>query len=146
MEFEKQALTKKVAREMRAATRRTEFEGHRFAYTDLKELWATADGEHVLCTHEHDTSWQYWHKYPDGSCVPVVVCASRDEAEQEAINRLIPPTEDDLSSTVGVYLKARFSPTSKWIVVRITGEKTLDELTGIYSRLGCTEIITEQVA
>jgi hypothetical protein len=145
MEFEKQPLTKSVARALRAGTRRQEFDGHRFAYPDLKELWVSDDKIHVLCTHDHDKAWQYWHQV-EGSWHPVGAYESREDAEQTALGRLIPPSEEEISEVSGTYLKARFSSTSRWIVTRITGEKTIDELTGIYTRLGCTEIITERVA
>ena len=64
--FAKQPLTRYVARGMRAATKGREFDGHKFRYEDLKELWISADEHHVVLTHDVDPVWQYWCDTLDG--------------------------------------------------------------------------------
>lgn len=66
LEWEKQPLTRTLARAIRAATRRSrpKIEGHGFNYNDLKELWSAED-VHVVCTHSTDPVWQRWFYSPD---------------------------------------------------------------------------------
>ena len=64
--FAKQPLTRYVARGMRAATKGRELDGHRFTFTDLKELYISDDEHHVVATHAKDPVWQYWLDTPNG--------------------------------------------------------------------------------
>jgi hypothetical protein len=62
-----QPLTRELARGLRAATRKTpHLDGHRFTYTDLKELHSAQGGTHLVLTHDADPVWQYWHRPPEG--------------------------------------------------------------------------------
>jgi hypothetical protein len=143
--WEKQPLTRQVARALRAATHRIQFDGHVFGYNDLKEMWMDVDGVHVVCTHEHDPAWQYWHREDNGAWKPVgayeTIIAAQKIA-QGAHDDSEPVVEPPISP--GTYVLARFKGRDNWMRTRIMSKDGVQRMIDIWDRLGC-EVTLEQV-
>lgn len=134
MEWVKHPLTREVARAIRAANRvgRYEIEDHRFAYADLKELWASEDECHAVLTHDKDPIWQYWVN--DGAWRQFSVHRTREDAQKEA---LVQTQEEPTSTPVpGIYLLARCGTDSRPIKVHCTSQEGPEALRSIFARLG----------
>ena len=131
MDFQKQPLTRALARSLRAGTRGIDFNGHTFRYTDLKDLWAAAD-IHAVLTHAEDTSWQYWFHAPAGGWQLVGVYPTRKEA-QEAAGQ--PQTGEELEP--GTYVMARWDENGRWMRVRSSSDRITENLCDIFKNLGC---------
>lgn len=140
MNFEKQPLTREVARGLRAATRKAvALDGHRFIYNDLKELWSSEDGAHLLCTHEGDVIWQYWHYPPEGTAR--LVCCFPTRREAEAAAALTVTGALPAKALPGIYLLA-WSPGGRTIRVQCrSGDPSIQQ--GIFERLGYETSIEE---
>lgn len=137
LDWEKQPLTRELARNLRAATRRhPAIDGHTFRYGDLKEMWAAA-GVHVVLTHGTDHVWQYWHQSPTGGWQPVSLHDTQAQARQAA-EGIVEPQQQG-----GVYVLARF-PGGNWIRTRVQSSSGVSTLTAIYTSLGC-EVREEHV-
>lgn len=140
LQWEKQPLTRELARNLRAATRRApSLDGHTFRYGELKELWA-AEG-HVVLTHSVDPVWQYWSHAPEGGWAPVSIHPSRQEAQATAEGTAV--SASDETSSVGDFLLARF-PGGNWIRTRIQSRNGMASMTAIYQNMGC-EVREEHV-
>lgn len=139
LEWVKQPLTREIARGLRAATRKiTPIDGHRFRFTDLKELWS-ADNEHFVCTHDEDRVWQYYHRSPDGGVQLICCVKTRRQAQAAAETTQNPPS----STPSGTYVLA-WQPGGR--IIRVTchsGDPSVQQ--GIFQRLGY-ETSVEQVA
>lgn len=129
--FVKQPLTREVARHLRAATRKVPpLDGHRFLYTDLKELWATEDGEHLVLTHDLDPIWQYWHRSPTGGMALVCCRPTRIEAQRAAEAAVV------TTVTAGKYVLAQ-QPGGRVIRVACRSEDP-SIVRSIFDKLGYT--------
>jgi hypothetical protein len=139
LEWEKQPLTREVARGLRAATRKmVAHGGHRFNYSDLKELWS-ARGEHFVCTHDTDPVWQYYHRSPEGT-VQLICCVQTRQEAQTTAEIKHDPTPPIPS---GTYVLA-WRPGGRTIRVACrSGDPSIQE--GIFQRLGY-ETTVEKVA
>ena len=134
-----QPLTRLLARTLRRVSQGVSLDNHRFAFTDLREMWM-ADDHHVVLTHHQDKKWQYWHLAPEGgSDWDLVSVHSSRKAAQEAARADLPPVERP-----GTYLLARATPTSRCIKVHITSSRGAQTLTEIFTGLGY-DTTTEEV-
>ena len=131
MNFEKAPLTRALARSLRAGTRGIDFNGHRFRYTDLKELWATPDDLHAVLTHDEDKDWQYWFHGATGWTL-VGIYPTRKEAQAAAGQ---PQSESELEP--GTYVMARWDEKSRWMRVRSSSDRITENLCDIFKSLGC---------
>jgi hypothetical protein len=130
--FDKQPLTQHIARSLRSGTRvtRPSFDGHRFDYNDLKELWASGNGQHVVLTHDKDPIWQYW-RLIDKSWRLMNVATTRRAAQ------VLAQSEEMLTAPAGgagTYVVAKKD--DRAIRVKCQSENGSTELTGIFTRLG----------
>lgn len=117
--WSKQPLTRTVARGMRAVTKGREFDGHRFSYNNLQELWISEDEHHVVCTHDDDKVWQYWLDAPEGGWALASVHGSREAAQSAALDHERPETQPD----TGTYVLATKGQGHRTIRVKcLTGE------------------------
>ena len=130
MNWEKQPLTRAVARSLRAGSRGIELAGQRFRYNDLKELWAV-DDIHAVLTHEGDKSWQYWFHGAHGWTL-VGVYPTRKEAQAAAGQ----PQDDDALEP-GTYVMARWDENGRWMRVRSSSDRITENLCDIFKNLGC---------
>ena len=130
MDFQKQPLTRAVARSLRAGSRGIELAGQRFRYNDLKELWAV-DDIHAVLTHEGDKSWQYWFHGEHGWTL-VGVYPTRKEAQAAAGQ----PQDDDALEP-GTYVMARWDENGRWMRVRSSSDRITENLCDIFKSLGC---------
>ena len=130
MDFQKQPLTRAVARSLRAGSRGIELAGQRFRYNDLKELWAV-DDIHAVLTHEGDKSWQYWFHGAHGWTL-VGVYPTRKEAQAAAGQ----PQDDDALEP-GTYVMARWDENGRWMRVRSSSDRITENLCDIFKSLGC---------
>lgn len=140
LNWEKKPLTRELARNLRAATRRAPaIDGHTFRYGELKELWAAE--HHVVLTHEVDRVWQYWQHAPVGGWYPVSIHDTRQQAQAAAEGSSVSAIEE--TTSVGDFLLARF-PGGNWIRTRIQSRNGMASLTAIYTGMGC-EVREEHV-
>ena len=130
MDFQKQPITRAVARSLRAGSRGIELAGQRFRYNDLKELWAV-DDIHAVLTHEGDKSWQYWFHGEHGWTL-VGVYPTRKEAQAAAGQ----PQDDDALEP-GTYVMARWDDNGRWMRVRSSSDRITENLCDIFKSLGC---------
>lgn len=130
MDFQKQPITRAVARSLRAGSRGIELAGQRFRYNDLKELWAV-DDIHAVLTHEGDKSWQYWFHGAHGWTL-VGVYPTRKEAQAAAGQ---PQSDDALEP--GTYVMARWDENGRWMRVRSSSDRITENLCDIFKNLGC---------
>lgn len=130
MDFQKQPITRAVARSLRAGSRGIELAGQRFRYNDLKELWAV-DDIHAVLTHEGDKSWQYWFHGEHGWTL-VGVYPTRKEAQAAAGQ----PQDDDALEP-GTYVMARWDENGRWMRVRSSSDRITENLCDIFKSLGC---------
>jgi hypothetical protein len=130
MNWEKQPLTRALARSLRAGSRGIELAGQRFRYNDLKELWAV-DDIHAVLTHEGDKSWQYWFHGAHGWTL-VGVYPTRKEAQAAAGQ----PQDDDALEP-GTYVMARWDENGRWMRVRSSSDRITENLCDIFKNLGC---------
>ena len=130
MDFQKQPITRAVARSLRAGSRGIELAGQRFRYNDLKELWAV-DDIHAVLTHEGDKSWQYWFHGAHGWTL-VGVSPTRKEAQAAAGQ----PQNDDALEP-GTYVMARWDENGRWMRVRSSSDRITENLCDIFKNLGC---------
>lgn len=138
MSWVNQTLGSNVARQMRASTRvAPSIDGHRFSYNDLKELWSSEDGLHIVCTHKSDKVWQHWRRKPEATTwTPVSVHTSKVKAQAFV---------DDPPPPPGTYLIARAdqSPGRQVISIRIESSSGAKVLTDIFQNMGyLTELQT----
>lgn len=131
LNWQKQPLTQSLARSLRAATRRhPSLDGHTFGFSDLKEMWSAEDA-HVVCTHDHDPVWQYWHQAPNGVWELKSVHDTRQEAQDAAAPHVNPGGPEP-----GTYVVANF-PEGRLMRVRIMSKNGERMLTEIFTGLGC---------
>lgn len=138
-------MTRQVARALRAATHRIQFDGHSFTYNDLKEMWMCTDGIHVVCTHEHDSMWQYWKRESEGGWRPVgayETIISAQKAAQATEDNAEPAQEQ--TTGPGTYVLARFKGRERWMRTRILTKDGVQKMIDIYDRMGC-EVTLEQI-
>ena len=131
--FARQPLTRYVARGMRAATRGKELDGHKFTFTDLKELWISEDEHHVVATHETDPLWQYWLDTPDGGGWTL---ASVHHSREAACSAAYDHEFAEMLPAPGTYLVACAGEGRRVIRVRCEAADGPAVLVGIFTRLG----------
>jgi hypothetical protein len=142
LEFTRHPLTGEVAHILRASSRGHHpptLDGHSFVYRDLKELWVSVDGEHVVLTHDKEDGWQYWHKPPEdeGGWALVSVHPYRGEAQAAAdLNHGPPPL------AAGTYFLA-WHPGGRTIRVLCVSPDAAETLTAIFTKLGYDTSIEE---
>lgn len=137
--FQKQPLTRTVARGMRAATKGKEFDGHRFSYNDLKELWISEDEHHVVCTHDTDKVWQYWLDAPEGGWVLASTHGSREAAQSAALDHERPEVQPD----PGTYVLATRGPGSRVIRVKCELDESPEYWVRTFTKLGYSTSVEE---
>jgi hypothetical protein len=140
LHFNRQPLTREVARGLRAATRKVPaLDGHRFIYTDLKELWATEDGIHLVLTHDSDPVYQYWYRPPEGTMELVCCTSTRQEAQAAAEAKAVP-----LPPTPSGHYVLAWRPGGRTIRVACKS-KDPSVMRGIFERLGYETNVEEIV-
>lgn len=137
--FQKQPLTRTVARGMRSVTKNKELDGHKFSYNDLKELWISEDEHHVVCTHDIDKAWQYWLDAPEGGWTLASVHGSREAAQSAALDHEFPEVQPD----TGTYVLARKSQGHRTIRVKCTSDLGPSYWTGFFAKLGYSTSVEE---
>lgn len=140
-EWERQPLTRAVARSIRSGTRVTRpiLEGHRFSYDDLKEMWSTPERHHVVLTHHKDPTWQYWRFTDEKSWQLKEVADTRQEAQDaaerdEAANPTYP-------QGAGTYVVA--TKEDRTLRVRCESGDGPSALSGIFTRMGYSVEVQE---
>lgn len=145
MEWQKQPLNQRVARDLRASTRRQpSLHGHKFDYNDLKELWMANEVNVVLC-HDEDPVWQYWYYAPAGGWAPISLHETR-EAAQAAVPEHAPSeylTKEP--EEPGTYVSFRFADDRPWQRTKVLTEDGVERMTSMYERLGC-EVQVQNIA
>lgn len=133
-EWIKQPLTRAVARSIRSGTRVTRpiMEGHRFDFTDLKEVWSTEDRHHVVLTHHKDPVWQYWCF--DDERWQLRGWATTKEVAQAAGNVDAFPEETSEPAEKGIYVVA--TKEGRTLRTRCFSQDGPPALAGIYKRMG----------
>lgn len=139
--FQKQPLTRTVARGMRAATKGKGLDGHKFNYIDLKELWISEDEHHVVVTHQNDSAWQYWLDAPEGGWTLASVHKSREAAQSAALDHEIPEAQPE----TGTYVLATKGQGHRTIRVKCTSELGPAYWSGFFLRLGGYSTSVEEV-
>ena len=139
--WEKQPLNQQVARALRGPTRRhnTPVDGHRFVFDDLRELWCAGETQVVL-THDQDPVWQYWADTPDRGWRLVSVHATRQAAQEVAVEQ----TPETPVIAPGTYVLARFAESRPWMRIQVSTDQCAADIQSIYVRLGA-EVKTEVV-
>jgi hypothetical protein len=138
MDWVKEPLNRRAARGLRAATRRCpEVDGHRFTYNDLKELWASTNGAHLLCLHDSDPVWQHWHHSTEGWTL-VGVYTNRMKAQVGAAQIKSPSPVVE----AGTYLVAKMGQ-GRPIRIRCGTAGRLTTIEEIYQKLGYDTSVEE---
>lgn len=137
--WQKQPLTRFVARGMRAATKGKECDGHKFSFNDLKELWISDDEHHVVCTHDEDKSWQYWLQTPEGGWELASTHGSRTAAQSAALDHETPENQPE----PGVYVLATKGEGHRTIRVRCESQEGPGYWSGLFLRLGYVTTVEE---
>jgi hypothetical protein len=131
--WQKEPLTRFLARRLRRTTQGQSLDGHRFRFEDLYELWS-AD-YFAVASHHKDKSWLLFHA-PDGGNFKLVSVHSGLKGAQDAA------IEDEIREP-GTYLLARF-PGRRWMRVPVSGTSTMGTIGTIFAGLGC-EVSSEVV-
>lgn len=130
-------VSQAIRRDVRKHRRERGRGGHRFSLNYLKTVWSASDGSHVVLNHVDDLIWQMWYRHPEQGWVLMDWLSTRREAQAAAETHQPELSDSRPDMPPGIYVLAAWPGRPSTMRVHCSSERTADDITEVFARLGC---------